>query len=93
MPVLFLLMAKTHDWQAVRTLHVEALLAEARRAGVSAYQVYRSRHDATHLLILVELPDDDALRAWYAECCGQLERLGGGYQIHIWEPTGWERVP
>ena len=62
MALILTVTARVRDWQALRALHREGLVEQARLARASRLRSFRDIHDASRLLVLLELPDADALR-------------------------------
>lgn len=87
MPVVYTIMARVTDWQALRRLHGETLIGRAREVGALGYRVYRNVHDASQMLVVAELPDHEAVRELephLAAALGAL-RAGGGVDDRVWE--------
>jgi hypothetical protein len=90
MTVLLTTMAQAIDWQAVEQCHGEALVACARANGATRYRLYRNVRDATQVLLVAELPDDDAARDLVRETGTRLGGLivGGVPDDRLWEAIG-----
>ena len=94
MSVLFTAIITTNDWKALRERNRAILVEQAQQAGATRYRIYRNVHDAAQVLLIAELPDDDALRELRRALCEQVGTLavGGRSDERIWEPTGWESI-
>ena len=90
MAVLLTAMARVTDWQALERCHGEALAACARANGATHYRLYRNVRDAAQVLLLAELPDDDAVRDLVRETSARLGGVivGGVPDDRLWEATG-----
>ena len=82
------------DWKALRQCSREVLIDQAQRAGALHYQIYRNIHDASQILIVIELPDDDALRELRRTLAEQISALLEGTRSdeRVWEPAGWDET-
>jgi hypothetical protein len=94
MTVLLTAIITTKDWKALRERNREILLGPAQQAGAIRYRTYRNVHDASQMLIVAELPDDDALRELRQALSEQVGMLaiGDHSDDRTWEPTGWESI-
>lgn len=94
MSVLFTAMATMKDWKTLRQRSREVLIAQAQQAGALHYQIYRNIHDASQMLIVVELPDDDALRELRRTLAEHISTLleGNRSDERVWEPAGWDET-
>ena len=91
MPVLFTAIITTNDWKALQEWSRTILVAQAQLAGAIGYRMYRNLHDASQVLIIAELPDDDALRELRRALYEQVGALAAGDSAD-WEPSGWESI-
>jgi hypothetical protein len=94
MAVLLTAIITTKDWKMLRERNREVLVGQAQQAGAIRYRIYRNVHDASQVLIVAELPDDDALRELRRALCEQVGTLAVGNHSdeRTWEPTGWESI-
>ena len=94
MSVLFTTMATMKDWKALRQCSRDVLIDQAQQARALHYQIYRNIHDASQMLIVVELPDDDALRELRRTLTEQISALleGSCSDERVWEPAGWDET-
>ena len=94
MSILFTAVATLKDWKTLRQRNREVLIGQVQQAGAIHYQIYRNIHDASQVLIVAELPDDDALRELrriLSEHVGALLE-GSRSDERMWEPTGWDEA-
>jgi hypothetical protein len=91
MPVLFTAIITTNDWKELQEWSRTILVAQAQLAGAIGYRMYRNLHDASQVLIIAELPDDDALRELRRALYEQVGALAAGDSAD-WEPNGWESI-
>ena len=94
MSVLFTAIITTNDWKALRERHRTILVEQAQQVGIIRYRIYRNVHNASEMLMVAEVPDEDALRELRRELCGQIGTLAanGHLDERVWEPTGWESI-
>jgi len=94
MSVLFTAIITTNDWKTLRERNRAILVEQAQQAGATRYRIYRNVHDAAQVLMIAELPDDDALRELRRALCEQVATLAVGNHSdeRTWEPTGWESI-
>ena len=89
MSVLYTLIARVKDWQALQRLNRMALLELARKAGAIHYRIYRNARDASQGLLVAELPDHAAARELSDRIGAELEALVDGDLPgeRVWQPT------
>jgi hypothetical protein len=94
MAVLLTAIITTKDWKMLRERNREVLVGQAQQAGAIRYRIYRNVHDASQVLIIAELPDDDALQELRQVLSEQVGTLATGNHSddRTWEPTGWEGI-
>lgn len=92
MPILFTAIAITKEWKTLRQRNHEVLIDQAQQAGAIHYQIYRNIHDASQMLIVAELPDEEALRELRRALTEHVSALleGSRSDERMWEPTGWD---
>jgi hypothetical protein len=94
MSVLVTSIARVKDWQALEQLNNETLVGRVKKIRVRCYRVYRNVNDASQALIIVELPDHDAVREVSEALTEQINMLfeGGISTDGIWELTELEGI-
>ena len=87
-------LAHVKDWRTLRQLNREMLVACARAAGAIRYRVYRNAKDASHLLVLAELPDHEAAQELARAVGAQLGALPGSPAPNDmeWEATDLDAI-
>lgn len=75
MPVVISAIVRLEDWgPGVQTSH-ERLSGCALRAGATRCLLLRNLHDAAEALLLIDLPDHDALRVLSVDVSGERDEL------------------
>jgi len=94
MSILFTAIATITDWKILRQHSREVLIDQAQQAEAIHFQIYRNIHDASQMLILVELPGDDELQELRRTLCEHISTLleDNRSDERIWEPAGWEET-
>ncbi len=89
-------MFRVKDWKALRYFSDQNLIAYARVAGASRYQIYRNIHDAAEALVIIEVASQSAMAQMsnaIAQMCKQaivqpdLTYRSDVLDDRIWEPT------
>lgn len=85
---------RVRDWRALRQLNHETLVAHAREIGATRYRLYRNLRDASELLLVAELPNEDAVRELARALSASLGALveGGSPDDRTWEVAGFEEI-
>ena len=87
---------RVKDWKALRCFSDQNLIAYARTAGASRYQIYRNIHDAAEALLIVEVsshgvivPINNAIMQMIKRAIVQpdLTHRSDAPDDRIWEPT------
>lgn len=94
MSVIFTVIARVRDWQALQALHNEIIVTKAQAIKAIRYHSYRNATDASLALLLIELPDPDdvcEMRETLVEQLGRLARVSLT-DDRVWEPTNWETI-
>lgn len=91
MPVIFMVIATVKDWQSLRKLNEESIVAKASALRAKRCQVYRDPHDASRALLWIELRQADDVTEMRETVVQQLNGLQKVRLLsdQIWEPTGW----
>jgi hypothetical protein len=94
--VILTAMFRVKDWKALRYFSDQNLIAFARVAGASRYQIYRNIHDAAEALLIIEVSSQSAM-AQMSNAIAQMCRhaivqrdpayRGDVLDDRIWEPT------
>jgi hypothetical protein len=94
MAILFTAVARIRDWQALQRLNHEALVGLARDTKVTRYRLYRNVRDASQLLLVAELADDEAAAEWSREIGEYLDPLldEGATDDRVWEATTFDGI-
>jgi hypothetical protein len=88
MPIVITLVARVRDWGPVFGERHGRLERCARRSGATRCLLYRDLHDASAALLLIELPDHDALRLLSVELAEEEGSFGEWLmRIRVWEPA------
>jgi hypothetical protein len=96
MLVILTAMFRVKDWKALRCFSDQQLIAYARVAGASRYQIYRNIHDAAEALLIVEVSSHGAMvqiNNAITQMCKHpiiqpaLRYRGDVLDDRIWEPT------
>ena len=94
--VILTAMFRVKDWKALRCFSDQKLLAYARVAGASRYQIYRNIHDAAEALLIVEVSSHGAIvqinnaimkMSKHAIVQPHLPHRSDVLDDRIWEPT------
>ena len=94
--VILTAMFRVKDWKALRCFSDQNLIAYARTAGASRYQIYRNIHDAAEALLIVEVSSHGATvqinnaimqMSEHAIVQPDLAHRGDAPDDRIWEPT------
>ena len=94
--VILTAMFRVKDWKALRCFSDQNLIAYARTAGASRYQIYRNIHDAAQALLIVEVSSHGAMvqinnaimqMSNHAILQPDLAHRGDDLDDRIWEPT------
>ena len=89
-------MFRVKDWKALRRFSDQNLIAYARTAGASRYQIYRNIHDAADALLIVEVSSHGAILqisnalmqiSKHAIMQPGLPHRSDDLDDRIWEPT------
>lgn len=88
MAVIFTAIAKIKDGQTLEKLKAETLIEQARARGATRYQIYRNVNDASQALVLVELPNREAVLEVGDAVLEQMDDLLAGKLADdwVWEP-------
>ena len=87
---------RVKDWKALRCFSDQNLIAYARTAGASRYQIYRNIHDAAEALLIVEVASHSAMAqinnaimqmSKHAIMQPDLPHRSDTPDDRIWEPT------
>ncbi len=94
MPVVLTLVGRVRDWQALRRLHQEELIQQAREAGATRFGLYRDVRDASQALVVGVFPDHEAAREMERALGGQLDSLlsGAPAEDRVWEAIGTDSI-
>lgn len=94
MTVIFMVIATVKDWQLLRNLNEESIVAKAAALQATEYQVYRDPHDASQALLWIELRQADDVSEMRETIVQQLDGLQNVRLVsdQIWEPTGWHEA-
>jgi hypothetical protein len=96
MVVILTAMFRVKDWKALRSFSDRNLIAYARVAGASRYQIYRNIHDAAEALVIIEVSSHSGMAqisSVIAQMCKQaIVQPDPTYRSdmlddRIWEPT------
>jgi len=90
MPVILTVQARTRDWGRLQALCRETLVPRAKEVGADRFQLYRNAHDATELLIVIEVSGRDGASEMDWVLSDRLAGLlaGGETDSCFWEPCG-----
>jgi hypothetical protein len=92
MAVVLTFVARVRDWKRLQAIHREKLFDRAQAVGARRYQIYRNTADASEVLLVAELPNQDAAgeigQVVWEELAGLLE--GRPPDEKFWEACGWE---
>ena len=86
--------ARVRDWHALRELHRQALLDQAREAGATRFRVFRNVRDASLALLVAEGPESEALEELARALGARLQALPGAQPAddRLWEAADWETL-
>ena len=89
-------MFRVKDWKALRCFSDQNLIAYARTAEASRYQIYRNIHDAAEALLIVEVSNHGAMvqinnaimqMCKHASVQTDLPYRSDALDDRVWEPT------
>jgi len=89
MTMMITLVLRVKDWPALHHTNRAALVGRAREAGAFRYRLLRDARDASQVLLVVELPDDQSAQDFEQDIAAALDALPGGRATsdRLWETT------